>query len=173
MTNPIVTNRPKNGIMPQECFESCSAIELLDLFGCQDLVFLDDLNKMRHAITDAARVVALLEARREVVADQLTGKSIRQHAFEAIADFDFHLAIVRRDQDQHAIVFLRLSDAPLLEQAIGILVDRHAVQRFDGRDGDLGRCLLFQLIEHAINRGLGGGVDHIGEIVNAAGRLGE
>ena len=75
--------------------------------------------------------------------------------------------------DQHAVVLLRLADAPLLEQAVGVLLDRHAVERLDGRDGDLGRGLLFELIEPAIDLGLGGRIDHVGEVVDAAGRLGK
>ena len=136
-------------------------------------MLFDDVDEAQDAGLNAAGVVALPEARGEVVTDYLAGESVRQHALESVADFDAHLAIVRRDQDQHAIVLLRLPDAPFLEQAIGILLDGRAVQRCDGRDGDLGRRLLFQLIEGAIERFFGRGVDHTGKIGNAAGRLRE
>ena len=41
----------------------------------------------------------------------------------------------------------------------------------NGRDGDFGGGLLLELIELAIDLGLGGRIDHVGEVVDAAGRL--
>src|SRR5688572_23096500 len=91
-----------------------SVIERGDLFGRQDFVLLDDLGKMRDAVANAARVIAFPEAGREVVANNLPGKPVRQHALEAVAHLDAHFAIVGCDEHQHAVVGPGLTDAPVL-----------------------------------------------------------
>ena len=51
-------------------------------------------------------------------------RDVGQRAFETVADFDAHLAIVRHDDDQHAVVLALLSELPALEHAGRVFLDR-------------------------------------------------
>ena len=148
-------------------------VEFRELFRRQHLLFLYDVGKAHHSVANATRVVAVPEARREVVADDLSGEAIGQHPFEAVTDFDRHVPIVDGNQHEDAVIRLRLPDAPLLEQAVGVSRARHAAERRDRRDGNFGGGRLFEQVETAIDLGLDGRIDHIGKIVDAAGRAGE
>ena len=92
----------------------------------EHLLLLDDINDPRDAVADAAVVVVVAEARNELLADDLSGEAVRQDALETVADLDTHFALARRHQDEHAVILLRLPDAPLLEQADRVIVDGNA-----------------------------------------------
>ena len=82
-----------------------------------------------HARIDAAREIALLELRRDGRGDDDLGQRIRQRALEAVADLDAQLALVGRDQKQHAVVVLLLPELPVPEEAVGVILDARAVER--------------------------------------------
>ncbi len=73
---------------------------------------------------DAAAEIAGLEARRDRVGDDDLRQRVGQRAFEAVADLDAHLALVRRDQQQHAVVLLRFSPSfQMRKSSIGVGLD--------------------------------------------------
>ena len=140
MPKPIVTNRPKNGIATQRGTSSPLLLSLnfASSSGVRTCCFSTTCEDAADAVANAAGIIAVAESRRELFADDLAGEAVGQHALEAIADLDAHLALVRRDQDQDAVILLGLTDAPLLEQPGRVLLDRHAIERRHGRDGDFG-----------------------------------
>ena len=64
------------------------------------------------------RIVVRLEARREVVANNLAAQAVGQHTFESVAHLDFNLAFVRRDDHEHTIVLPGLTDAQALNSRL-------------------------------------------------------
>ena len=70
-------------------------------------------------LLDAAVEIVALELRRHLVADDAARHRVGQRAFEAVAHLDAHLAVLRRDDDQHAVVLALLPDLPLGEHAVG------------------------------------------------------
>ncbi len=44
-------------------------------------------------------------------------------AFETVADFDPHLALVRRDDQQHAVVVALLADLPVTPELIAVILN--------------------------------------------------
>ena len=70
-------------------------------------------DETQDTVADAAGIVVLAKARSEVVANHLPGEAVRQHALEAVADLDAHLAIVRRDQYEHAVVLASPARRPI------------------------------------------------------------
>ncbi|MNT14473.1 hypothetical protein D3C72_1494820 [compost metagenome] len=93
---------------------------------------------------DAGGVVARAEGRQDVVADDHGGIGVGQHALQAIADLDAHLAFVRRDDQQRAAVVFLLSDAPVTTQLIAEVLDLLILKRGQGDDHQLIAGLLFQ-----------------------------
>ena len=71
-----------------------------------------------HAALDAAVEVVALELRRHLVADDAARHRVRQRAFEAVADLDAHLAVLRRDDDEHAVVLALLAELPCVEHPL-------------------------------------------------------
>src|SRR4051794_38244424 len=92
---------------------------------------------------DATLQVSGAEARQDQrLHDGACGR-VGQHAFKPMADLDPHLALVRRHQEERAVVLLRPAKAPVAEQPVRELLEAKALQRADGRDHDLVTgCLL-------------------------------
>ena len=112
----MATNKPMNGMMIHT--GASSADVSLNFASCsarQHLLLFNDVDDACHAVADAAVVVVVAEARNELLADDLSRQAVGENAFEAIADFDAHFALVRRHEHEHAVVGLGLADAPLLE----------------------------------------------------------
>lgn len=61
-----------------------------------------------------------LEARHDSIGDDDFGRSVGQRALQPVADFDAHLALEQRDQQQHAIAFGHLARLPRAEKLIGV-----------------------------------------------------
>ncbi len=74
-------------------------------------------------------------------------KRVGQRAFEAVADLDAHLVLVRRDQQQHAVVLVLLAKLPGAEELVGIGLDVAAFERIDRGDDKLDAGLLFEIGE--------------------------
>ena len=98
---------------------------LLDLGGIAG----EHQNDVAHAILDAAGKVALAEARQDRVLDDDLGQSIGEDALETAADLDPDLALVGRDDQDHAIVQLLGADAPMAAELIAEILDGVALQR--------------------------------------------
>ena len=65
-----------------------------------------------------ARAEAVLpKERRDVLGDDPPRRNVGQHAFEAVADLDTHLAIVFGDDEQRAVVLAFAADLPRLGNA--------------------------------------------------------
>ena len=88
-------------------------------------------------LADAAGKIAGPEGRNHRVLDDQPRVQIGQRALQPVAHLDPHLAVVARHQQQNAIVLARLAELPGAEQAIGIVFQRLAVERWDGGDDDL------------------------------------
>ena len=99
------------------------------------------------AARDAAAEVAGLEARRDGVGDDDLRQRVGQRAFEAVADLDPHPPLVRRDQQQHAVVLRLLAELPGAEQLVGVGLDLLALQRADGGDDELDAGLGLEIRE--------------------------
>ena len=81
------------------------------------------------AARDAAAEIAGLEARRDGVGDDDLGQRVGQRAFQPVADLDAHPPLVRRDQQQHAVVLGLLAELPGAEQLVGVGLDLLALER--------------------------------------------
>ncbi len=85
-------------------------------------------------------------------------KRVGQRAFEAVADLDPHLVLLRRNQKQHAIVLFFLAKAPGAKQSIGVRLDLVAFERFHRGDDKLDAGLGFErgeLFGELLGHGLG------------------
>ena len=78
---------------------------------------LEQRDDRADAALDAAVEVVVLELRRHLVADDAARHGVGQRAFEPVADLDAHLAVLRRDDDEHAVVLALLAELPLVEDA--------------------------------------------------------
>ena len=67
---------------------------------------------------------------------------VGQRALEPIADLDPHLALLRRDDQQRAVVLALLADAPGAAELVAVVGDVVALQRAQRRDDELGARLL-------------------------------
>ena len=76
----------------------------------------------------------------------------------------------RRDQQQHAVVFLRLAKFPESKQSIGVGLDVAALQRFYRRDNELNAGLILKLLKLCFERAAAVRADDIGLIDHAAGQ---
>ena len=76
----------------------------------------------------------------------------------------------RRDQQQHAVVFLRLAKFPESKQSIGVGLDVAALQRFYRRDNELNAGLILKLLKLCFERAAYLLADDIGLIDHAAGQ---
>ena len=85
-------------------------IESAQLLGCQSLVAPDDFGNARHTLQHALVEVAVAERGQERFPNDDAGESVRQHALEAVADFDANLPLGRRHEHQHAVVAALLPD---------------------------------------------------------------
>ena len=81
------------------------------------------------AARDAVTEIAGLEPRRDGVGDDDLRQRVGQRAFEAIADLDPHAMLVRRHQQQDAVVLVRLAQLPCAEQLVGVGLDLLPFQR--------------------------------------------
>ena len=78
---------------------------------------------------DPALQVAGPKARQNQRLDNGAGGGVGQHALEPVAGLDPHLALVRRHQEQGAVVLLRPAEVPVTKQPVRELLDAEALQR--------------------------------------------
>src|SRR5262249_16687466 len=113
----------------------------------------EHLDDVVDAPADAAGEVARLEARQDRILDDQLADRVGERAFQAIADLDADLAIIRRDNQQDAAVLLLLPDAPVAAELIAIVLDRGALQRLQCHDHQLAGGLALELGELAVELG--------------------
>ena len=121
------------------------------LVGRRQGFAFDEANQALDAGVEAARNVAFAEARDHDFLNHALGDRVRDHAFQAIADLDAHLAVLRRHEHEDAVVgYAGLSVVDDQES----WVQNIAVRRDTQRHG-LGRRLLEALLAEAARRGTG------------------
>jgi len=74
----------------------------------------------------------------------------------------------RRDEEQHAIIFLRLAKFPETKEPVGISLDIAALQRFHRRDDELNAGFVLKLLKLCLERAAALRSDDIG-LINYAG----
>ena len=107
----------------------------------------EDRDDVVDAAGDAAVEIAGFEARRDGVDDDDFRRRVSQRSFEPIADFDADLVLLRRHQEEHAIVLLLLAELPSAEKLIRVRFDLQAFERGDGGDDKLDAGLVLQVLE--------------------------
>src|SRR4051794_9993553 len=78
-----------------------------------------------HAFVEIAR----LELRRDHVANDATRRHVGQRPFETVADFDSKLAILRRNDEENAVVLAFLPELPRLEYTRCVFLDALVADR--------------------------------------------
>ena len=78
---------------------------------------------------DAAVIVLLRKTRPDGFGDDAIGDRIGQGALQAVADLDAHAAVVLRNDQQHAVVDVRSTNAPLLNDPDRVLLDLLRLRR--------------------------------------------
>ncbi len=111
-----------------------------------DAVFLGDfVDDGEVAVVDAFVVVAALEVGKHVFVEDAPGLGVGDAAFEAVADFDAGGAVVDGDEDDDAVVFGFVADAPLPQDGEGVVGGGGAFEAFDDDGDDVGFCFAFEL----------------------------
>src|SRR5215471_12498034 len=123
--------------------------------------------------TDAASEIVRPKARNDGVLDDELRYRVGKRAFEAITDFDAHLAFVRRDDQQRAGILLFLSDLPMTPELVTVVLDRGSLKRLQRNHNELSGGLGLELGELALERGLGRRVEDSGIVDHRAGELRE
>ena len=100
-----------------------------------------------HALLDAAGVIAGAEARQHGAVDDDVGHGVGEDRLEPAADLDAHLALVRRDDEEDAVVLLLGADAPMAAELIAVILDGVALQGGQGDDDDLVGALVLERLE--------------------------
>ncbi len=121
--------------------------------GLRQGLALDHTHDAVDAGADAVVVIAALERGRDVLLDDAVGRRVGQRAFEAVADLDAHLAVVQRDQQQHAVIDLAAAELPLVDDADRILLDDLGLRRRHDQDHDLAALRLLERRELGFERG--------------------
>src|SRR3954452_872539 len=122
---------------------------------------------------DAAREIAGAEPRGDPVLDDEPGNSVGKRALEAIAHLDAHLALVRRHDQQHAVVLALLTDLPAAAKLVAEVLDRRALQRFERHHHELVTGLGFELGELLGERRACSRIQNAGIVDHAAGKHGK
>jgi hypothetical protein len=78
--------------------------------------------------TDAARQIARPELRQHRGSDDFSSQTVRENALEPVAHFNADTAIQGSDEDEDAIVALRIADAPIAEEPMCVLLYRHSLE---------------------------------------------
>ena len=122
---------------------------------------------------DAAGHVAGLEPGDDRLVDDLAGQAVGHDRLEPIADFDPHLALVRRDEEDDAVAHALLPDPPGAAELIAVALDVIALEIGDGRDDELARRGLLHIVRKLGELGDLLGREQVRVVDHAAGQLGE
>ena len=116
------------------------------------------------AAFDPRAVVPRFEPQRHRARQNDLRQRVGERSFEAIADFDAHFALVRRDQEKDAIVLFCFAELPRAKQAIGVGFDVQALKRVDRRDNELDARFILKISELALDRAFRGRRNDIGMV---------
>ena len=87
------------------------------------------------------------------------------------ADLDAHLALVRRDDEEDAVVLLLGADAPMAAELIAEILDGKALEGGQRHDDDLVRALVLERFEARVEFGNISSAQEIGVVDHPAGEL--
>jgi hypothetical protein len=119
---------------------------------------------------DAGAVISLEKIGAHQAAS-VTGPSVVNDGFEAVAYFDAVGAFGGRDEQEDTAIVFFVSDTELFEKVVAILIDVLAFKRADSDDGHLGAGFLFELGREIFEASLGVRRNDVGEIGDVAGRV--
>ncbi len=130
-----------------------SAVELRALlsrgaagqFGERRRIALHAAAHRLEAGEQAIGVAILAESRLIDVDDDAFAECVGERAFQPVADFDAHLALVGRDHDEQAVVLVGPAEAPLFEGLERRVLDAVALQAAGDEDGGPDAVLAAQL----------------------------
>jgi hypothetical protein len=125
------------------------------------------------AIDNSPRPVTCAKRRNDLVLNDDTGFGIGQRAFQAVSDFDAHLPFIGGNNQQNAIVLLRLTDAPGAPQFHPKLLYGPAIEALHGDHHHLLTCFGLVGLQHFDKIGFRACGEQIGFIDNAAGQFGQ
>jgi hypothetical protein len=126
-----------------------------------------------HAVLDTAREIAGAEARQDRIVDDDPRQGIGEDRLQSVADFDTDLALVRRDDQEHAIVELLGADAPVPAELIAVVLDLVALQRWQRHHHHLIGALILELFQLLGERLLILRAQQIRVVDHAAGQRGK
>jgi hypothetical protein len=130
------------------------------------LTLADNLRDPIESLSDAPRIIPCAKLRHDGGSNDLARPAVWKDRFQSVTNFDAHGAVACRDEQQHAVVFLLFSDAPLRKQTIGVLLDRHAVQRRHRHHSHFGGCVSFESVEVILEVDFVGRGQHRGKVVD-------
>src|SRR3546814_7535216 len=97
--------------------------------------------------------IAGLEFGRHDIADDPARQRVGQERFEAIADRDAHPPLVRRDQENDAVILFLVADLPLAAKPVAIIRDVAPLEVTDRRDDELMPGPLLKFEQLRVERG--------------------
>src|SRR6266436_5777012 len=115
---------------------------------------------------DAVGDLALAEARRDVLAQDLARERIGQLGLEAVPNLEAHLPVVDEDQEDDPVVETLLTHPPGLSQADRVVFQALALQRAEDGDDDLVAALPLAHAEPVLEAGAVIGREHSGVVVD-------
>ena len=77
-----------------------------------------------NAGSEPSFVVVVTELRLDVIFSDVERGDVRQRAFQSVADLDVHFAVAFKNEQDHAVALLFLSDAPRLRDPLSVIFDR-------------------------------------------------
>ncbi len=119
----------------------------------RQLLAVDQLHQLLHAGLQSAEIVALLELRGDDLGDDALGDGVGNGAFQPVADFDAHGAVVFGDEQQHAVVLRLTAQLPRLGHANAVLLDGFRRGAGHHEDGDLAAFARGEGSQFLIERG--------------------
>src|SRR5690554_4428403 len=90
-----------------------------------------------HACHDAARIIVLLEARRDLLTNDAAREQIRHRALQTVTDFDAKPAIILGHQQQYTVIDARAAELPRVKDATCIGLNRVLAGRGNDEHGEL------------------------------------
>jgi hypothetical protein len=108
---------------------------------------LELLDQRVYSGVDASRIIAGAKTRRDLVLDDQAGQCIGDDRLEPVTDLDPDFALVRRNQQNNAVIGPFLSDSPRPAQAVPIVLDRIALQVRHRHNHELSAAGLLQGLE--------------------------